>query len=66
MKAYVRPAIVLLALVALGASIAALYVHYRLLTSPGYSSFCDISATVSCQQVLESAYGRVFGIPVAA
>jgi uncharacterized membrane protein len=66
MKAYVRPAIVLLALVALGASVAALYVHYRLLTSPGYSSFCDISATVSCQQVLESEYGRVFGIPVAA
>jgi uncharacterized membrane protein len=66
MKAYVRPAIIVLALVALGASIAALYVHYKLLTSPGYSSFCDISATVSCQQVLESSYGRVFGIPVAA
>jgi len=66
MKAYVRPAIIVLALAALGASIAALYVHYKLVTSPGYSSFCDISATVSCQQVLESSYGRVAGIPVAA
>jgi len=66
MKAYVRPAIIVLALAALGASVAALYVHYKLVTSPGYSSFCDISATVSCQQVLESSYGRVAGIPVAA
>jgi uncharacterized membrane protein len=66
MKAYVRPAIIVLALAAFGASVAALYVHYKLVTSPGYSSFCDISATVSCQQVLESSYGRVAGIPVAA
>jgi uncharacterized membrane protein len=66
MKAYVRPVIIVLALAALGASVAALYVHYKLVTSPGYSSFCDISATVSCQQVLESSYGRVAGIPVAA
>jgi uncharacterized membrane protein len=61
-----RIGLVLFALLGLGASIAALYVHYRLMVDPSYSSFCDISATVSCEQVLESAYGRVFGIPVAA
>jgi len=61
-----RIGLVLFSLLGLGASIAALYVHYRLMVDPGYSSFCDISATVSCEQVLESSYGRVFGIPVAA
>src|SRR3954463_6233130 len=61
-----RLALIVFSLLALGASVAALYVHYKLMTSPGYSSFCDVSATVSCQQVLESQYGRVLGIPVAA
>jgi uncharacterized membrane protein len=61
-----RIGLVLFALLGLGASIAALYVHYRLMVDPSYSSFCDVSATVSCQQVLESSYGRVLGIPVAA
>jgi len=60
-----RIGLVLFALLGLGASIAALYVHYRLMVDPSYSSFCDVSATVSCQQVLESSYGRVLGIPVA-
>src|SRR6476620_6451965 len=61
-----RIGLVLFSLLGLGASIAALYVHYRLMVDPGYTSFCDVSATVSCEQVLESTYGRVFGIPVAA
>ena len=61
-----RYALIALALLGLGASVAALYVHYRLMTDPGYSSFCDISATVSCQQVLESSYATRRGIPVAA
>ena len=66
MKAYVRPALLVFAAIGLAASIAALYVHYRMNTDPGYSSFCDISDTVSCQQVFQSAYGSVAGIPVAA
>src|SRR5204862_7537560 len=61
-----RIELILFSLLGLGASVAALYVHYQLMVDPGYSSFCDISATVSCEQVVESAYGRVFGIPVAA
>ena len=55
-----------LALLGLGVSVTALVVHYRLMTDPGYSSFCDISATVSCQQVLESSYATVKGIPIAS
>ena len=61
-----RIALIAFAILALGASVAALYVHYQLTVNPNYTSFCDISATVSCEQVLESSYGRVFGVPVAA
>ena len=57
----------LLAFAALGAiaSTWSSYVHYALLTRPGYSSFCDVSGTVSCTQAYLSEYGSVFGIPVA-
>lgn len=66
MKTYARPLILALAAAALIASVAALYVHYRILSDPAYTSFCDVSETVSCQDVLQSSYGRMFGIPVAA
>jgi uncharacterized membrane protein/protein-disulfide isomerase len=66
MKSYTRPVLIILSLVALGASVAALYVHYRLLSDPTYVSFCDVSATVSCESVLQSQYGTVAGVPVAA
>ena len=36
-----------LAVLGLGASVAALYVHYRMLADPSYTSFCDVNATVS-------------------
>ena len=52
-------------LVGLLASAAAAVVHYRLLTDPGYSSFCDINETWSCAAVYESRYGSVAGVPVA-
>ena len=66
MKSYTRPVLIILSLVALGASVAALYVHYRLLSDPTYVSFCDVSAAVSCESVLQSQYGTVAGVPVAA
>ena len=66
MTKYARPLIVALAILALGASIAALYVHYQILKDPTYTSFCDISETVSCEAVLESPYASVRGVPVAA
>jgi uncharacterized membrane protein len=52
----------LLGLVASGASA---YVHYHLLKNPGYTSFCDINATVSCTQAYLSRYGSIGGVPVA-
>ena len=66
MKKHARTLIVLLAGVALVASAASLYVHYRLLADPTYTSFCDVSETVSCEAVMTSRFGYVFGIPVAA
>ena len=53
------------ALVGLGASVAAAYVHYQLMFDPTYTSFCDVNATVSCTQVYMSQYSTVRGIPVA-
>jgi uncharacterized membrane protein/thiol-disulfide isomerase/thioredoxin len=61
-----RPLILTLAAVALVASVASLYVHYQLLRDPSYSSFCDVSETVSCEAVYQSAYGSFYGVPVAA
>jgi uncharacterized membrane protein len=52
--------------VALAASLAALYVHYRTIQDPAYSSFCDVNETVSCQALYQSEYGSVAGVPVAA
>jgi uncharacterized membrane protein/protein-disulfide isomerase len=53
------------ALIGLGASAAAAFVHYRLLYDPTYLSFCDVNATFSCTQVYASRYSTVWGIPVA-
>ena len=53
------------ALLGLGASSAATWVHYHLITNPDYSSFCDINATISCKQAYLSRYGSVAGVPVA-
>jgi uncharacterized membrane protein len=61
-----RYGLIALALLGLGTSVAALWVHYRLMTDPSYSSFCDISESVSCAQVLQSSYATVAGVPVAA
>ena len=66
MKTHARTLIVVLASLGLAASVAALYVHAQLLADASYTSFCDISETVSCEAVLTSQYGRVFGVPVAA
>ena len=57
--------IVLLAAAGLLASGVATYVHARILLDPGYTTFCDVSATVNCTQVYQSPYGSVAGVPVA-
>jgi uncharacterized membrane protein/protein-disulfide isomerase len=53
------------ALVGLGASVAAAYVHYQVLQNPLYTSFCDINATVSCTEVYQSQFGSLWGVPVS-
>jgi uncharacterized membrane protein/protein-disulfide isomerase len=65
MTSRVRNALLALSLLGFLASSYALYVHYRLLTDPTYSAICEVNATVSCQQVFQSQYGTVRGIPVA-
>ena len=53
------------ALVGLAASTWAAYVHYHLLYDPHYTSFCDVSATVSCTTVYQSRFSTIRGMPVA-
>ena len=65
MAARTRNLILAFAVLGLGASAWSSYVHYKLLTRPGYTSFCDVNATVSCTQAYLSQYGSLWGIPVA-
>jgi len=61
----VRRILLVLTLVGLASALASLYVHVQMLRQPGYVSFCDVSATISCTQVYQSRYSAVGGIPVA-
>ena len=65
MKSLTRTLLVVFALLGLGVSSAATYVHYNLIRNPDYSSFCDINATVSCKAAYLSQYGSIGGVPVA-
>ena len=65
MSLAVRRAIILLALVGFASAAASTWVHYQSVQDPGYTSFCDISDSVSCTQVYLSRFGSVNGIPVA-
>jgi uncharacterized membrane protein len=49
----------------LGASSMSSYVHYKLLTDPSYTSFCDVNPALSCSHAYLSPYGSVWGVPVA-
>jgi uncharacterized membrane protein len=65
MTARTRALLLAFAVLGLAAASYSSFVHYRMLTQSGYSSLCDINATVSCTDVYESQYGSVFGVPVA-
>ena len=54
-----------LAVVGLVAATSSSYMHYQLVNDPAYTSFCDVSETVSCTQLYQSRYGSIAGIPVA-
>ena len=60
-----RALVLIFALAGLAAATASTYVHYRLLTVPDFTSFCDVNATVSCAQAYLSSYGELGGVPVA-
>jgi uncharacterized membrane protein/protein-disulfide isomerase len=65
MSSRTRLLLIAFAVLGLGASSAATYVHYNLIRNPDYSSFCDINATVSCRAAYLSRYGSFGGVPVA-
>jgi uncharacterized membrane protein/protein-disulfide isomerase len=65
MSALARKLLVAFGVLGLAASSAAAWVHYHLILNPDYSSFCDVSATISCKQAYLSRYGSVAGVPVA-
>ena len=54
-----------LALLGLGFSAAATWVHYQILNDPTYASFCDVSATLNCTDAYTSRFGAFGGVPVA-
>lgn len=65
MSSRTRALILAFAVVGFGLAAASSYVHYRLLTDPGYVSPCDVNSTFSCSQVYLSRFGSVAGVPVA-
>ena len=66
MSSRVRTALLVFTALGFLASTYGLYVHYRLQSDPTYVSVCEVNESVSCQQVLTSEYGSMFGVPVAA
>ncbi len=65
MSSRTRALILAFAVVGFGLAAASSYVHYKLLTDPGYVSPCDVNTTFSCSQVYLSRFGSVAGVPVA-
>jgi uncharacterized membrane protein/predicted DsbA family dithiol-disulfide isomerase len=57
--------VLLCAILGLGASVAAAWVHYHLLVDPAYTSACDVNATVNCTEVYLSRFSTIRGVPVA-
>jgi uncharacterized membrane protein len=60
-----RTLLLLFALLGLGASSVSTFVHYKLLTTPNYESFCDVGSAMNCTQAYLSQYGSFMGVPVA-
>src|SRR5262245_35282638 len=56
----------ILSLLGAALSLVTLFIHNRLAESQGtYTSFCDVSAELSCDVVLGSSYATFLGFPVA-
>jgi uncharacterized membrane protein/protein-disulfide isomerase len=65
MSGPLRRWIALLAVAGLLAAASSSYIHLQLVSDPAYTSFCDISETVSCTDLYQSRYGSVAGVPIA-
>jgi uncharacterized membrane protein/protein-disulfide isomerase len=65
MSTPVRRLLSFLALVGLASAAGSMYVHLKLVSHPGYLSFCDVSSYVSCTTVYQSRYAALAGVPVA-
>jgi uncharacterized membrane protein/protein-disulfide isomerase len=57
--------VLLFGLIGLGFATASAWVHYKLITDPKYTSFCDVNATFNCTQVYLSQYGSFRGVSTA-
>ena len=53
------------ALLGLGFSAAASWVHYQILNDPTYASFCDVNSTLNCTDAYTSRFGAFGGVSVA-
>jgi uncharacterized membrane protein/protein-disulfide isomerase len=53
------------ALLGLGFSVAATWVHYQIINDPMHASFCDVSATLNCTEAYTSRFGTFGGVSVA-
>src|SRR5690349_447633 len=65
-RAASRPAwLAAFALLGLGFSAAATWVHYQIINDPTHASFCDVSATLNCTDAYTSRFGAFGGVSVA-
>jgi len=58
---------VALAVALAGVALSALtvFVHQRIASDAGYTSFCNLGGAINCDVVLGSRYGSLLGVPVA-
>ena len=52
-------------LLGLGASLMSLAIHYRILSDPAYSSFCNFDRAFNCDAAYRSRFGTFDGVPLA-
>jgi protein-disulfide isomerase/uncharacterized membrane protein len=67
MQAYVKRALLVIALAAIGGgvSVAIDVIHTRLAADHAYASFCNVSSRVNCDVVLTSRYAELSGIAIS-
>src|SRR6058998_3646306 len=65
MKQKARAWLLVFVVLGLGASVASLYVHDRMLRNPAYSSFCNFKQIFNCEIAYHSPFGAFHGVPVA-